>query len=634
MSDKFNPTLIEREAINRVDRVFRESKEYWESKHKRQRRLWARYLNSKLTARPTGYSNEQLGQHHRIADIIHSMLVSTLLKENPYGKINAEGPEDYQFKEIIDKVNAFQQRQKNINGVVRDALLHSVISCGVIMTGWDESEDQLILEVPETITLADPSNPLNEIEVPNGKVREEITSIPISQFDATIVQPWNLFPNAGATDPRSAHTVIARIRMSREELKAMQRAGELENVELIDENAYGVFDTEQYVRDDIIMDAQREDFRRVDTKDSIWILYAYTRFPFFKHQELSEEREIASDDEFETIIIKPQHDDTILKLKLNKLNYKPIVMMPYTGTDDMFFGVSAMEIAEKLIQLGEDMFNMTQDAAKNEVYRKILADERINQGDLSPASLNPIVKVPKEVNKEPGSPINEIPARPNLMPNLAAQRVVIDDAINEISIAIALARATGTDPEETATKTQAELQFFSQRLENRITFYEDGAFFWFMQWQVILNIHFLESEFVQRLTGLPAALDPFRDIIPTLPIRSFDFTFEAAKKAMKDPVQAQILRQLLGESKDLLPGRTQDGRLRKVNSMALYEEILKKSDVTDDIDKFFEDVDENASLQEPGEGGPGQEGLGAVTEADLLSSVNSQGNAGIRRELR
>ena len=637
----YAPTSAEQAALAHVNRVYEASKRYWDTKHQVMKGLYARYLNAKLFTRSRGLSNEQIGQTYRVATILHSLLSDIVLGQKPFGKIEAQGEEDYWGKEIIDKTHAWQQNQTYLKNVLDSALLYSVVcGAGVVMPGWEHKIRRYYAEEPVTTIFANPSDPLGEpMEIPTGQMNLVEKMREISRIDGKLIQSWNVFPSEGATDPLTAHDIIFRVKMSKNELRELERAGEIRNVDKIPKEAYGLLDSEQYIDETDVYNARREEAQQADGGDNITILFCYSLFPYFNYEEHEADPQLRKDDEYECIIIKPQDADIILNLDLNRLACasKPCVVFKYDGFDDMFFGFSPLEVAIRLLQLDEDMFNMTQDAAKRELQRRTFVMEGINHADLSPGRLDGIVRVNKGMAETLGGVDKMVysePATPYLMPNLIQQREVVFNLIDEITGVIDFVRGTSTDEDETATKTAQRTQFINKRFKKRIQYFEDNGLWWWMQWQTVLNAQFLPDETVEKIAGIPAALNPFRNIEAIIPIESFDFVFEGSTKAVEDPVQAQILGDILDRAGSIPPGFDENGELKEINSMAIFRLMLKKLNVTDDMELFFNTVTpEELAMRQMSSagGGKGSQGLGAVTPGDMLAGLPKTG-AGIRKE--
>jgi hypothetical protein len=551
-------------AMAALQKAYAVSKTYWQTKHETQKRLYRRSLNDDVKGvRPAGYSDERTGMFYRCADILHSVISEVELEQTPVGKIDSTGPEDEPAREVIDKVHAHQQKSTTILNVLDQSLLQSVISCGVIMPGWDHHTEIYWQDVPKTITLSDPNNPLQPMEMPTGATERKPFTAEISRLDATLIEPWNVFPTAGATSPINAHEIIIRVPLSRNTLKIMERSGYLKNVDQIPESAYGRSSSVGEMLDDTpIYQARKEDIQSGTGQEAeyIWINFCYFLFPYFKYPENIGEIGY-SEDEFECILIKPEGNNTVLKFECNELGAKPIVVMRYAG--DTFFGFSALEIAERLIQLEEDAFNWTMDRAKREVYRRIFVAEGINQAKVANPGLDSVIAVPSSVAQSTGKQaVWTEPADQHIMPNLQGIRRDVYQAIDEVTMILGFgsSQADINMPDESATKTNSKMEFINKRLKNRLKYIERNGLWWWMQWQTILNCHFLSDEDVSKIADISPANNPFKLITPTLPIQSFDFAFEGSVKAIDDPVKAQILKDLLKTAIALPAGIGADGR--------------------------------------------------------------------------
>lgn len=630
------PSESEREAIAAAKKDYDASKKYWFTKHETQKRLYRRYLNDDVKGqRPAGYSDERTGMFYRCADILYSVITDAELEQSPVGKIGGTGDEDFEGAEVVNKVHGIQQRSTPILNTLDQAILHAVITCGVVMPGWDHHSEIYWQDVPKTMTLADPNNPLRPISVPTGEIERKPMSVDISRLDATLVEPWNVFPTPGSTSPSNAHQIRIRVPLTKQTLRSMEKTGYLKNVGSIPQSDYGRTPTVGEMIDDTpIYQANKEDVQQGtgDSSEVCWVNFTFMLFPYYKYPENIGDIGY-SEDEFECLLITTEYSDHVLKFECNELGAKPIVVFRYSG--DTFFGFSALEIAERLIQLDEDMFNWTMDRAKREVYRRLFVAEGINQAKVANPGLDPIIPVPTIVQQSGKEVVWYEKGDAHVMPNLQSQRNIVYQAIEEVTMVLGLGSMQAGDAQtgdETATATNSKMQFVYKRLKTRLKYFERNGLWWWMQWQTILNCHFLSDDEVAQMANIPPALNPYKVITPTLPIQTYDFSFEGSVKAVDDPVKAQILKDLLKTAATLPPGMGSDGRLKQPNLMRIFEEILKRSNVTDNMDEFFVDATPaQAVAPDATPGGPTP--LGAVTPQDVANGVPNAG-AGVRREMQ
>jgi hypothetical protein len=214
------------------------------------------------------------------------------------------------------------------------------------------------------------------------------------------------------------------------------------------------------------------------------------------------------------------------------------------------------------------------------------------------------------------------------------QRRITNEVIDEISGVIDFIRAGESDPDEKATMTMKRSEFINKRFGKRMKFYENNSLHEWMEWQCVLNRLYLPDAVVAQITGKPIWPNPFALIKPIIPLQTFDFQFEGSAKAAQNPVQAQILLQMLDVAKTIPPGIDENGQFVKPNLMAIYRDFVRKSNPDEDVDKYSMPATE-LDMMMPGAaagGGPGG-GLGAVTPGDLLASIGTpKSKAGVRQE--
>lgn len=147
-----------------------------------------------------------------------------------------------------------------------------------------------------------------------------------------------------------------------------------------------------------------------------------------------------------------------------------------------------------------------------------------------------------------------------------------------------------------------------------------------MQWQTVLNVLFLDGSTVERITGYPAHINPFKLIKPVIPMQSFDFSFEASAKAIDDPVKAQILRGVLEVALKMKPSMNEKGEWEVVDPNKIFKDLLRKLDLTPDLQDYFRTLQASDAMamltqSQGGEPGGGPVPLGATEPGQLAASA-------------
>lgn len=633
----FIPTAAQLYASRYVDARYEASKKYWGDKHIEQRRLYSRYRNSKLFNRAKGYSNMQIAQPHYIADVLSGFLVNALLSKLPYAKISAFGVEDFPGKQEIDRTHRWQHAKPFIKNPMIDILKMMVITgTGVGIPGWKYCGHEFIDKTPETMQFLNPDNPAGEpIQIETGKYNYNEAIYYYDHISMTSLEPWNHFAQAGGSGNTFArHHDVLRIKFFKNDLYEMQRAGFIKNVEYIDEAAYNAYIEDIYTESDTIKMARKEYTNRLEEKDAIYLLFYWGKFPYYKPDlRMVDDASQMRDDEVECLIIKPEGVDIVLKLAVNPYQpkRKPIILFPYEKLDGEVYGVSPLSTAEKLLQHNEDLFNMAQDAANREVYRRRYIPESLGSAKFRRNDPDGIIEVPDDFFRDGKLPE---PEKPNqyVLPNLREQRAVTQNLIYEVTGAIDMLRGVNQN-EESATKSTFNWKAMNSRMQHRMDFIESHGMLEFMEWQMVLNHQFLDDNIVAALCNIPPSENPFKQIVPILPMMDFDWIFEGSRQAAENPIKAQLIRGIIDLLPYIQPGYDELGRYLVPNGIVFLREFMKNLDFTDDIERFFMPISkQQADLrtqmllgQNGGNGRMYETGgkTGALTAGNLAAGMNS-----------
>ena len=621
---EYKPTALDKKAGEDVKKYFEDSSKYWRTRHDLQKRLMARYLNTKMQDKDTGFTNIQLGRSWYICDVVDSIIGESLYEEKPYGKIAGEGTEDFPGAQDINKVNAWQQEQRYVKAVIRDSRIHSIVTgTGVKIMGWEYYIQRYRDKIEKTMKLMNPLDPDNPVEIPTGEKEIVEQEVVVDRLSSIRVDEWLTFPPAGGVNPKVDPYFMFLIKYNRKQLKELEEVGYLKNVDYIEDSAFGIDKQDTDLQDYFIKKGERkEDSQNLD-KDTCWVIYYYGLYRYSEDGEVPPE---GVPDE-PVVIIKAKYCDTILKFDKSPYPAIPVVRDRYCGEDDEWYGRSFMEVIEKLIKLDENMYGYVQDAAMRELFKRTFVPEGMTDASVARWSPDQIVKIPDGLWQAGKMPFTETPD-PHFMNNMQEQRRITSEIIDEISGVLDFVRGGDIQEEEKATMTTARVNFLTKRFKNRMRYYEDNGLQEWMEWQCVLNKMFLDDKTVEAITGTEAWLNPFKLITPILPLRSFDFKFEGSEKAADNPVMAQIYRQMLEVAKGILPGLDENGNLVQPNLMTLYRQYIRKTAPDDDIDDYFMPAVGFGMGAPSGMGAGG--GAGAVTPADLLP----KSGAGIRRETR
>lgn len=630
----YNPSLTDAIAAKYVNEKFSEDAYYWQDIHEVQLRLYQRYRNAKLRSRGAGKSDIQISQAYYIVDVISSFITQALLADYPFAKISAIGVEDFAGKQAIDIVNGFQHRQRCVKWPLASALRDAVITgTGVLIPKWGMTEHTFIDKRPKVMTLVNPNDPFGQpIQVPTGQFEYYETKLTDDRFELENISSWNVFPAAGTRgDIDNAHHVIFKVKLSRTRLIDMEKSGYISNLKYVDEGAYGTKPQTKATDTSPADRAKREDKDKIYDKESLECLVYWGKFPIEDASNYIA-GSMSGFDEQECIIIKPLNCDVILKCDKNpyQSQKKPCIMIPYEKLEEELWGFSPLWMAEKLLQHSEDMFNMTQDVANREIYHDIYVPERQDTSKMKQRGVDNIIPVPDEFfanGKWPVSP----PPNQYIMPNLMEQKRITNDFIYEVTSAIDIVRGVSGNPSESATKSSMNWHSANNRFKARLQFLEERGIEPVMNWQMAMNHQFLEDDIVELLTGLPPEKNPFKMIVPTIPIMGFDWQFDGSKKASENPIKAQLLRGILDILPLIPPGQDETGRYKAPNGMAVFREYLKNLDVTDNLEKFFIDItpDEYEMRMQALSAGAGGgrhydsgSSMGATSVGDIASGVN------------
>lgn len=621
---QYSPTALEALAVEHIKKCFEASSASWSEKHTLQKRLWSRYLNEALETKDISYTSAQLGRMWYICDVVHSIIGESLLTERPYGKIVGEGNEDFAGAQAINDVNKWQQGQKYIKIAHSDSLLHSIVTgTGIKILGWEYYNRPYLDKIDKLMQLPNPMNPAEPIEIPTGEKELTVKNKIIDQIACMNIPAWRTFPPVGGTSPLRDPYLMFLMPFNKHQLKELESTGFIKNVDFIDPASYGTKPDDPDVSDFYIEMAKKEGDSARANKNICWLIFYFGLHKYSDDGSVPDEKA----KEESCFIIKTKYGDTCLKFNRNPYPGIPVTRDKYSGTDDEWYGRSFTEIIEKMVKLDEDMFGYVQDAAKREVFRRTFKPASMDDGQLARWGPDQLISVPDALFQQGKLPITDN-LQPQAMPNMQEQRRINTEIIDEISGVLDFVRGGDIDEAEKATMTTARVNFLSKRFKNRMVYYEDHGLHEWLEWQVILNHMFLPDETVEKISGYPAWLNPFKLIEPVLPMQTFDFSFEGATKAADNPVQAQIYKSMIDVAAGIGPGIDEQGRMVQPNLMALFRQFVKKMAPDEDIDEFFMPV----MGEMMGLAGTGQGNLGAVTPGDMMGNSGMPSNsAGIRQ---
>lgn len=618
----YEPTPLEKKASEDLKKYYESSSDYWKPRHDLQKRLWGRYYNQKMQEKDQGFTNIQLGRMWYICDVIDSIMSDALLDRKPFGKIRAEEIEDFPGSQGINQVNAWQQQQRDIKGPSEDSLLHSIATgTGVKLMGWEYFIQEYRDKQDKTVKMLNPLNPAEVVEIPTGETEEVMRRLVVDKLSCIRVDEWLTFPPAGGVNPQKDPYCMFLIKYNRKQLRELEESGFIRNVDHIEEGAYGVKPQDEDVGDLYINRGKKEDQWKNLDKDSLWVILYIGLYRWSDDGSVPGRKE---KDQF-VIMMKPKYCDTMLKFELNPYPGIPVVRDRYTGADDEWFGRSFTEIIEKIIVLDENMYGYVQDAAMRELFRRTFVSDKMSTAQMAQWGPDQLVSVPDSMMQAGKVPFQE-QARAHVIPNMQEQRRISTEIIDEISGVLDFVRGGDVEEEEKATMTNARVNFLNKRMKNRIKYYEDHGIQEFMEWQCVLNARFLKDEVVADITESPLWLNPFKLIVPVMPMRVFSFSFEGSTRAAENPIMAQIYKQLLEVAKGVLPGVDENGNVVQPNLITLYKQLVRKTAPDDDIEDYF-----MPAMNMPMAGMPGADGNpGAVVPADLMPKAQ----AGVRSEVR
>ena len=563
-------TNVERRAMKQVEDAFERNKTYWQPDHDRQHRLFNMILNAENPDKPDveGRSNIKTGISWMVHQVIFSVLKNSLLTLVKNIRLEATKARKIifwldQMQDYLDRLVGDEEFPiyKNLRAGLFDLISHGT----AVLRPYYRDDLRMAFDGE------------NDIEVLN-----------YSGPDLPYIASWDTYPTAGATSFDEAHEVIFYEWYYPHELRALERAGKMKNV---DEALRSLSpDPSDFIGDGSDdSGGPREQHSEVATDSSgrIGVLVYWGLFSLYEDEDyVGEDGKDRSKHEVETIIIRPV--DKAIPLFMGRNPYfsqkKEIVAAKYFDIPGMIWGEAIFGIIEKMFVHQEDWFNIIQDGANAEVYRDRVMSSAVDATQRAQKGVGRDYVVDKEVYKDlNGNVVKYLERGPSILPDAYGQRDYIDNIIQQVAGIFEFLKAASDDVEKTATEIRAMAASLGIRFEQTAMDIGGSLLVQSVAWMMsLLASDGANDEFIARNTGTP--LNPFKQFSPMMPNPAYRIKIDGSMRAIQNVALQNELRDLIEQAKTIPPGVDENGEVVQLNIMRMFLDEIKLSKLKDTDD--------------------------------------------------
>lgn len=565
---EFVLSSLEERACKEVNTAFERNSTYWKPDHDRQHRLFNMILGAPIPEKPDveGRSNIKTGITWMVHQLIFSILKNSLLTLAKNIRLE---------KTMARKVIFWlEEMQEYLDRLVSDVEwpVHKNLRYGLFDL---ISHGTSVLRPYYRDDLRPTWDGENEAEVLN-----------YSGPDLPYIASWDVHPTAGATSLEECHEVIFDEWYYPHELRALERAGKLKNVDAALE---GYQAPSSYGKSESETNEPREQHSKIatDTSGRIRVLIYWGLFTFYeKNEHVGDNSKDRSKKEVECLIIKPEDKNIIMHLERNPYFHqnKEAIFAKYFDIPGLFWGESIFGIIERLFIHQEDWFNIIQDSANSEVYRDRVFSDAIDAAQRKQKGVGRDYVVDKDLYEKLGGNVMKYIDRGSaILPDTYDQRNYIDRIIQEVSGIMDFLRASGSDVEKTATEIQILAASLNVRFEQTAMEVGGSLLVPAVAWACsLLSSEDANDEFIAKQMGTP--LNPFKQFSPMMPNPAYRIKLEGSLRAVQSVAMQKELRDLIDQAKDIPPGPDENGEIVTINPMRMFLEQIKLSKLSDTDD--------------------------------------------------
>ena len=579
-------TPIEALASKTLDTAFEANEKYWRKAHKKQKRLYktVRNIHKKTGQKTSSYnrtyggtktksrrSNIQIGTMWMLHNTAYSIVSQALIESDELMELEARrGVKNiFYLKEMGDYVeDLFSDDIPDIKSSAIKALWDLLATGpGVLVASWQTILKRII-----------------QRDDKGGIVDAEVNLGSFPHFDN--FSPWDVFPTAGSVSPDSVHEYVFQSRMTIAELRDWERQGLISNLDAVIE----ALKKDEKLPDDSDAETPRSGAgsNKEDVNNQIEILTSYSLFPFYNFDKyIDNEGKDRSKDEVECIMIKAKNADPMLLLDRNPFSCqeKPVIIAGFYFIPGEFWPITVFEIAEKIIQHYEDIFNLVQDGANNDIYPDQLIPNRgIDEAEVTGG---PGRRIHMDPDLMAAGIIPQFMKRPNsILGEMYNQRDFVDQLIQEVTAIVDFIK--GMVPEgtkRTATETMEIAQRVNTRFQQTAIRIEASLMKPLWNWIIVMLSEFSDDEQIMQEMG--TEINPFKQFQSVIPNPDYRIKLTGALRAAESQANQARLTNLIEISKDAqpMPDPDSDGKLVIPNTTMMIFDLAKMQGLPD-VDKY------------------------------------------------
>jgi len=417
----------------------------------------------------------------------------------------------------------------------------------------------------------------------------EMEMLTYSGPDMPYIASWDTYPTAGATSPDQIHEVIFYEYYYPHELRNLEKAGKLGNVEEVlkyyrEPSWLSKSDSEN--KDP--REQKDEDALKMDMSGRIGVLVYWGLFPYYEDVEyIDDEGADRSAQEVECLIIKPVGKDIPLFFDRNPYFHqkKEAIFSKYFDIPGLFWGESIFGIMERLLVHQEDWFNIIQDSANTEVYRDRVFSDAIPAEQREQKGVGRDYVVDRDLYEKLGGDVMKYVERGQaILPDTYNQRDYIDQIIQQVGGIMDFLKMASAGKPKTATEVEELAASLNVRFEQTAMEIGGSLLVPAMAWAMsLLASDYVNDDFVTEQMGTP--INPFRQFSPMMPNPAYRIKLEGSLRAVQNIALQRQLQALIQQAATIPPGPDENGEIVQINMMQMFLDELKLSKLSD-TDKY------------------------------------------------
>lgn len=588
---QFMPTLTPLEvlAITTVDKAYSDNKLAWGDTHEKFKRLYNFVRQNdpaSLKTEENDRSQLRVGLPWMITEIIHATVVNALLRQAPIGELVDIADNPYPFAADMERLMQIQLTDEHMNIAEKMslAILDAImLGPGIMALNWRRIIKRVFQEFP-------PGSSASGGDV-NSIFSQELEKVVYAGPDYDVIAPWNVFPTKGITSFDNAHEIIIRIEnMPLHKMREFEREGVF--IQGSVDKFVGMLGSRPQDQDLLasLSPVSQREKTEPDAEGTHDVIVYYGLFPLnhFK-QFIDDDGRDRSKDEIETIIIKPINAPVVFQVARNPFfnQMKPVIVGGYAQISGEPWPIGPIEIAEDLLIHYNNWLNILQDGANKAVYPdEIVPREAMDEGESEQSGASQRYHTSAE-NIGKGNHFKRLwPTGSILSTGAYEQLNIVKGLIEEIIGVVDLVRGVASQ-KKTATEVQEISERVNIRFKERILHLENTILRPSLDWLLSLNAQYHgDLDWIMQILNPKLGFNPFAFIDPVMPNNTTRWKLSGAIKASDNAINAQKIEHLLALATQIPPGPDGDGQMKAISIMALFEDLVKQSNLPDS-DKYL-----------------------------------------------